>query len=110
LQSFFPPLRDALDALKRDDEVGYRSAVKVLVSVVSRADSKMKLYIQEVFDQARLKKGSKLHEHGLSLAKTAEVLGIGLWELQSYVGKQVYPADVVARDVSRRLAFARSLF
>ena len=109
-QSLFPPLQNALSALKRNEELAYRQHIKGVFSLVQRADAKLKLYVQEVIEQAKVKKGSRIHEHGISLAKTAELLGISQWELQGFVGRQVVENDALSRAVAKRLAFARGLF
>lgn len=44
-------------------------------------------YIREIFRKAEINKAFKLYEHGLSSAQTAELLGISLWELASYIGQ-----------------------
>ncbi len=76
---------------------------------INKIDTKLKLYIEEVISKAKVKKGSKLHEHGLSIARTAEVLGISQWELMNYVGKTTI-STVDGVDVKTRLNFARKLF
>ena len=71
----------------------------------------MKLYVQEVINQAQIKKGSKLCEHGLSCSKSAEILGISQWELMNYIGKTKLSEeehDIV--DLRTRIDYARGLF
>ncbi len=104
-------LTDARDALK-DDELGkYNAAIKKLFEVVNSFDKKLKLYIEEVINKAKVKKGSKLYEHGISIARTANILGISQWELMSYVGKTSI-TDFMEEKVSatKRLQMARGLF
>ena len=60
---------------------------------------------------AQIKKGSRLYEHGLSMAKSAEILGIGQWELMSYVGKtRIIDEEAVTTGVKKRLDVARKIF
>lgn len=47
----------------------------------------IKPYIQEVMRKASINKASKIYEHGLSLGKTAKLLGITQWELAEYTGQ-----------------------
>ena len=51
-----------------------------------------------------------MHEHGISVARTAEILGIGQWELMNYIGKTWGPEFVSDQDVQKRIAVARKLF
>jgi len=108
-----PPLvggiRHARELLERDDENGYRAAMKELLREVSAVDAKMKMYIQEVVQKARLKKGGKIHEHGISIARTAELLGLSQWELQSYIGRMEEESLKGNRPLDR-LQKARELF
>lgn len=103
-------LNEALRALKSDDDEGYRARIHDVFAVIQSADSGLKLYIEEVINKAKVKKGSKLHEHGISIARTAEILGVGQWELMSYVGKTRIGESVSEDDVRKRIVFARRLF
>jgi len=79
---------------------------------MNKLDSKLSVYVEEVFDKAKINKGSRLHEHGLSLGRTAKILGVSEWELMDYVGKTGI-ADVklnLTKNIGERLKFARSLF
>jgi hypothetical protein len=104
-------LRRCLDSLSAGNLRGFRKNLKKVLREISRVDSKLRLYIGEVVRQAEIKKGSRLYEHGISLARAARVLGISQWELVSYVGKTSIP-DVPFRGIGvrARLDFARSLF
>jgi predicted transcriptional regulator len=50
-------------------------------------ESNLKRSVQDVFQKARINKASKIYEHGISMGATAELLGISLWDLSSYVGQ-----------------------
>ena len=104
-------LKDARDDLENDKEDDFHAAIEKLFSEISKLDSKIKLYVQEVINQAQIKKGSKLCEHGLSCAKASQILGISQWELMNYIGKTNL-AENAAQIISvrARLKFARSLF
>jgi len=103
-------LQEAYDALKSDDEVAYHNRIKAVFVTIKSADEKLKLYVEEVINKAKVKKGTKMHEHGISIARTAEILGIGQWELMSYVGKTRIGESLASDDVVKRVGFARRLF
>ena len=68
--------------------------------------------MQEVFRKASVNKASRLHEHGISLHKTARILGVTLWELNRYVG-QTGIADVnlaYTLDLGKRIKQAEGIF
>jgi hypothetical protein len=105
-------LSKALNYLENDKIEGYRRAVKEMLKNIGAVDRKLKWYIEDVLEKARIAKGGKLYEHGLSVGKAAELLGISQYELMSYVGKtkivDIYPEEVV--PVTKRIAYAKRLF
>lgn len=103
-------LEAAFRALKADDDDAYRARIHDVFAVIQSADSKLKLYVEEVINKAKVKKGSKLHEHGISIARTSEILGVSQWELMSYVGKTRIGESVSEEDIRKRVLFARRLF
>ncbi len=104
-------LKEARDNLETDREDSFHLTIGKLFSEISNLDNKIKLYVQEVINQAQIKKGSKLCEHGLSCAKASQILGISQWELMNYIGKTNLAENVQGVvDVRTRLKFARSLF
>lgn len=98
------------DNLEKDDENSFNGTMKRLFSLISKIDSKLDMYVQEVINNAQIKKGSKLCEHGVSCAKSAEVLGISQWDLMNYLGKTKIVEYAPGVDLKSRLKFARRLF
>lgn len=105
-----PALQKAYDAVEQDDDNAYRAVIKNLLREIGQYDAQLKLYIQEVIQQARIKKASKLHEHGISIARTAELLGLSQWELQDYIGKTVVDVPHDGMKITERLRRAREIF
>ena len=108
--SVAPSLQKAHDALVQDDDNAYRAVVKNLLRDIGQMDAQLKLYIQEVIEKAKIKKASKLYEHGISIARTAELLGLSQWELQGYIGKTITDVPHDGMKVGERLRRARELF
>mgnify|MGYP006294754035 FL=1 len=108
---FLGMMQDAASLLMQNDVDKYRETIKKLFKLVSSIDSKLKLYINEVIKQAQIKKGSKIYEHGISLARAAEMLNLSQWELMGYIGKTTL-AEIAEKkiDVRARLKLARGLF
>lgn len=88
----------------------YRKVIKKIFNFIATIDTKLKLYIEEVINQAEIKKGSKLYEHGISMARASEILGISQWELMFYIGKTRLTDVKGGVKVKERLNYARSLF
>lgn len=104
-------LNSCISGLKGGEDESFRKSIKNLFGFIRTIDEKLKLYIHEVVNQAQIKKGCKLCEHGISIARASEVLGISQWELMHYIGKTTL-IDQFSEpvNVSYRLKIARSLF
>lgn len=104
-------LQDARKSLEDNNISGYEGCIKHLIEIISNVDKKLNMYIQKVINEAEIKKGSRMYEHGISLAQTAELLGISQWELMKYLG-QTKIADKFDDeiDVKDRLEHTRKLF
>lgn len=109
---FISILTDAKNYLEKDNFIFYRRTVNKSIKLISKIDSKIKYYIGEVVNQAQIKKGSKLFQHGISIARAAEILGITQWELMNYIGKtriiDWYEFENIS--VNDRIKYAKKLF
>ncbi len=104
-------LDSCISNLKNNEVDMFRKSIKKIFDFIRMTDSRLKLYIHEVINQAQIKKGCKLCEHGISIARSAEVLGISQWELMHYVGKTTLIDQFSEQvNVTNRLKIARSLF
>ena len=104
-------LQKARDLLEQGNEQEYRNHVKRLIKDIVSIDNKFKLYIEEVIEKARIKKGSALYATGISLGRASELLGISQWELMNYLGKTTLSDQTQeAIPTTERLKFTRGLF
>lgn len=88
-------LESALSSLKKKDFESFRLFLGKIRGDVSELDSNLSNYIKDVFYKAQINKASKLYQHGISAQKAAELLGISLWDLASYIGQSsVNEADI----------------
>ncbi len=104
-----PLLKEAYDYLENNDFNGYHASIKKVLRLIELEDEKIGLFTQEVLRKALIKKGSNIHQHGISIARTAEMLGLSQWELQEYIGKFRLDEKKSGR-LSKRLAHTRRLF
>ena len=59
-----------------------------------------------------INKASRIYEHGISMQRTAELLGISEWELSEYAGRTGI-SDVnlsITMDIKTRIEKAMELF
>lgn len=98
--------------LKRKNIPAFRHNLLDIKNLIEKLTGKLGIYIREVFRRASINKASRIYEHGISLAKTAELLGITEFELAEYVGKTGI-ADVnlsITKDIKQRIKTAENLF
>lgn len=105
-------LKEAQLYLEKDDLENYRKSIKNILNVIDKLSSNLKRYVKELINNAQIAKGSRLYEHGISIGRTAELLGVSKWELMEYSGKTGI-SDVeenISFPIDKRIKFARSLF
>ena len=101
----------AIEALDKKRHDTYRKKLQKMLSLITGVDKKLRKYAMEVIRQAQIRKGSKLYEHGISLAQSAEVMGISQYELMEYVGKtRIADIEESSSGVESRVRLARRLF
>ena len=103
-------LQEMKKALDRNDTKRYKSESKKAISLISKIDSKLALYIEEIFETSKVKKGSIIYEHGISAGRVSELLGITKWELVDYIGKTGMHEIHEMEKARRRLLVARQIF
>ena len=105
-------LKGALFALENNDVLNFEKNIKSILDVIDKLDNKLRNYIKDVIHSSQIARGSRLHEHGLSLGRTAELLGIDKWELTEYISKTGISEvkEGVTVNEEKRLRIARRLF
>jgi hypothetical protein len=81
-------LGKAVDSLENEDYESYKKELRNSKSALENASVKLKPYIEELLRKAEINKAAKFYEHGLSLEKTADILGVTQWELSEYTGQK----------------------
>jgi hypothetical protein len=111
-RTYTSALDNADVALKKGDMLSYRQQISKITDSIKKLTGNFKNYIAEIFRKSQINKASRIYEHGISLEKTAKILGITQWELTQYVGKTGI-ADVnlaYTKEIKRRLSDVESLF
>lgn len=102
----------SIDYLKKNDLKKFSLVLKNLRKDIGAVSGKLRKNIQEVFYKASINKASRLYEHGISMEKTAKLLGVTLWELSNYTG-QTGIADTKfskTSDVKSRIKLTMEMF
>jgi len=115
-KKFFNEYIKAIDKtiidLKKNDEKLFREDLSSIRQSINELSGKLKIYIKDVFQKAKINKASRIYEHGISMEKTAKLLGISLWELSNYAG-QTKISDVklnLTQSVQTRIKNAMEMF
>ena len=99
-------------SLKKNDEKMIRENLKLVRKSINKLSGKLKTYIQEVFRKASINKASRIYEHGISMERTANLLGVSMFELSEYAG-QTGISDVPlgkTLGVKKRLKLVMEMF
>jgi hypothetical protein len=105
-------LGEAVQKLGKKDVKGARLDLGEIRQSLNEIEGDLGVYIKDVFRKAEINKAFKLYEHGLSSAATAELLGVSLWDMASYVG-QSHVADAkvaVSMPERERVRIAEEFF
>jgi len=105
-------VENIIQDLQEDDTKLFRNDLQKIRHSINQFSKKLKVYIKEVFRKASINKASRIYEHGISMEKTAELLGISMYELADYAG-QTGISDVLlgkTLDTKDRIKLAMDMF
>ena len=102
----------SIDALERRNDEGFRQSIMMIRKAIGNLSGKLKDYIQDIFRKAEINKASRIYEHGISMEKTADLLGITLFELASYAGEKegLDIPESITISVKQRVKLAMEIF
>ena len=102
-----------INAIKKDDEKRLKNSIEEVRVKMEKFSGNLKDYIQDVFRKAQINKASKIYEHGISMEKTANLLGITLFDLANYAGQKLETPTLPLSqtiDVKSRIKIAMDIF
>ncbi len=99
-----------ISELKNGKEVG--GTLKSMRGEIENISGKLRGYIHDVFRKAEINKASKIYEHGISLEKTANLLGITMFELAGYAGQKQenYELEANEKSLKQRIKILDNIF
>ncbi len=101
-----------IKALEENNLNKFREEIHFVTKLINNLNGNLKVYISDVFRKAQINKASSVYEHGISMEKTAKILGISIWELAEYAGQKEI-ADVnlsVTMPIKERIKNAEDMF
>ena len=111
--AIFKCIDNSIISIKSNDEGKIKENIDCLRNTLVKVNGNLKKYIQDVFRKASINKASKLYEHGISMEKTANLLGITMFELANYAGQkeEISEAPIVRGiDTKSRINLAMEMF
>lgn len=104
--------KKSIQALRKNNFDEYKKDIKEILYSINKLDKKLKNYISDVIESAKISKASRMYEHGISIGRTVELLGINEWELMDYVGKTgISETELTkSKNVADRLKYTREMF
>ena len=105
-------LQEAQNFLHKNDVKNYRRKIKRIFQVIAMFEKKFGMYMREAIVQSKIKRGGRIVEHGISMGRAAQLLGISRWELMGYIGGTKL-GDVKHEGgdtVDKRLGLMRKVF
>ena len=102
----------AAEELRKNNEMKFHYHVQEIIQGINKLSGKFGDYIKDVFKKARINKASRIYEHGVSMEKTAKLLGISMWELAEYAGQTgISDANLgISKNVKDRIMLAEKVF
>ncbi len=103
---------EIINSLEKNKDEKLKKNLESIRKEINNLSGKLKKYIQDIFRKASINKASKIYEHGISMEKTAKLLGISMFELASYAG-QIEISDIPlgkTLDTKKRIKLAMEMF
>lgn len=102
----------AIQNLEKDDLEKTRIHLGKIRNSLNKISSDLGRYVKDIFRKAEINKAFKLYEHGLSSEQTAELLGVSLWDLASYIGQSNIGDSkfAISMPVVKRIKIAEDIF
>ncbi len=105
--SFLDTARSSLD---KDNFENYSNTMSEFFKFISIFDRKMNLFIDNVLDNAKIKKGCRVYEHGISIGCAADLFGLTHWELMNYIGNTTISDYNITMSMSDRIKMVKEIF
>lgn len=104
-------IKKMITALEKEDTEQFEDLCNVILRTIRKTDEKYTDYVQFVINKAKVKKAVKIYDHGISLSRVGEVLGVSPWEAMEYLGMTTVHEHVKGgKKVKDRIKKAREAF
>ena len=110
-KKYITGIKNSIKALENNNEQEFHKEIHRLRNIIQNITGNLKQYIQDVFRKAEINKASRIYEHGISMEKTAKMLGISIWELAEYTGQKLPDTNLtITLPVKKRIEYVEEIF
>lgn len=85
-KSLIESINKIIKAIEEEKSFLVKKSLESMRKEIGNLSGNLKKYIEDVFRKARVNKASRIYAHGISQERTAELLGVSIWEIQDYAG------------------------
>ncbi|HRZ85525.1 MAG TPA: hypothetical protein P5277_01975 [Candidatus Paceibacterota bacterium] len=112
LDYYLKIIDDSIFFITKKDIDSFSSNLKTLIQKTNTLSKHLKESLQDMFKKAQINKASKVYEHGISIEKTANLLGISIWEIVEYTGQSSIHDQNLTKtmDIKKRIKTAIEIF
>jgi len=112
IRNFIRNIDLAREMLERNNEKMFEKHINAIELLIDKLTGNLKNHIRDVFEKAKINKASRIYEHGISMEKTARLLGISIFDLADYAGKTGIPDIDLNKTlpVEKRIKYAMEIF
>jgi hypothetical protein len=106
-------INNLISSIERKDKNKIKNNLIQLRNSLEKFSGKIKDYIRDVFIKSSINKASKIYEHGISMEKTASLLGITMFDLAGYAGQKSSISEIPENktiNVKSRIKLAMEMF
>lgn len=111
-KNYLANIKNMISALEGNNHIRFHEEIEKNGKLIEKLSGNLKNNIKDVFNRAKINKASRIYEHGISMEKTAKIMGITLWELAQYSG-QTNIGDVnlgLTMPLKDRIKIAEEIF
>ncbi len=99
-------------SLQKNDAGSYQYHIRESFEVIKKLVDNIGVMASEVLHHSRIKKASRIFEHGISMGRVSNLLGISKWEIMDYIGhSHIHDvSEIKTKSAKERLGYVQKIF